>query len=305
MTTAPRDTQAGSVAALLRDRELRALTRDVMAPGATEPFGAYLFTSDEPGADLGRHVERSVFFQAFGDTPEVMAGEYASWEPTSFFICVIDHLRAVPAGMMRVIVPSARGLKTFEDIERIWGVSVETLARDTNITLDPMNTWDIATLAIDPGYRTGAVGGLVGMGLYQTIALAARGFDVRWVVAVFDMPVFKLLRLKLRMMFEGFAGLEPMPYLGSPASIPAWCDVLAAERYLAERDPDLHAIMERGVGLEAGLRRVDFEASEPFLAMVTESRLRAVVPQTPVSSRRWVAKDATTSGNRALPTGRE
>jgi len=276
-----------------------------MAPGASEPFGAYVFTSDEPGADLGRHIERSVFFETFGDTPEVLVGEYGSWEPTSFFICVVDHLRAVPAGMMRVIVPSARGLKTLNDIERIWGVPIETLVRDTNIALDPLNTWDIATLAIDQGYRTGAAGGLVGMGLYQTIALAARGFDVRWVVAILDLPVFKLLRLKLRMMFESFEGLEPLPYLGSPASIPAWCDVLAAERRLAECDPDLHAIMEHGVGLEPGLRRVDLEASEPFLAMVTESRLRAIVPQTPVSSRRWVAKDATTSGNRVLPTGRE
>lgn len=289
----------------LAERELRKLTRRVAAPNAEEPFGAYVFWHDEPGAALGRHVERAVLLEAFGDTPDVLAAEYGPYESSSFFICVIDHIRSVPAGIMRVILPFDHGLKSLNDMEPVWGVSAEELVRRTGLAMDPRNTWDIATLAVTQDYRKGAAGGLVGMGLYQTIALASRRFDVEWIVAILDMPVYKMLRWKLRMMFSGFEGIEPRPYLGSPASIPAWCDVVATERQLAENDPDLHAIMERGVGLEAGLRRVDLDGSERFLSAVTEWRLQSLAPQTPASSSFWTPSEATTSGSRVAPTGRE
>lgn len=301
----PNGTYADLDPTLLPDADLRELTRAVVPADATEPFGAYVFAWHEPGAALGRHVEMAVFFETFGDTPDVLVTEFGRYEPSSFFILVIDHLRALPAGTMRVILPSARGLKTLNDIGPVWGVPPEELARRTGIALDPLNTWDIATLATATGYRKGAAGGMVGMGLYQTIGLAARRFGVEWVVAIMDMPVYKLLRYKLRGMFEPFAGVEPLPYLGSPASIPVWCDVVATERHLAARDPVLHGVMERGVGLEAGLRRVDLDGSGGFVDLVTEARLRALAPQTSASSSRWVAKDATTLGKRVAPTGRE
>jgi hypothetical protein len=245
----------------LQDADLRRLTRQVSAPGASEPFGAYLFRFDEPGAELGRHLERDVFLEAFGNTADLLAGEYAPYERTSAFICVIDHLRARPAGVMRLLLPSPAGFKSLNDVEPVWGEPADTLAERTGLEIDPRTTWDIATFAVAPEYRGKAARGLVTMGLYQTLTLAALATGTEWFVAILDMPVFRLLRWKLRMIFASYKGVAPLPYLGSPASIPAWCNVADAERHLAAVDPDLHAIVCRGEGLEAAVRRVDLDCT--------------------------------------------
>jgi hypothetical protein len=249
----------------LPDTELRRLTRQILAPGAIEPFGAYLFRGDEPGADLGRHVEQLVFLEAFGNTPDLLADEYAPYEASSVFICIVDHLRMLPAGVMRVLLPSPRGFKSLNDIEAVWGDSAETLIKRTGLALAADRTWDIATFAVAPEYRANAARGLISMGLYQTLTMAALRCGVDWFVAILDMPVFRMIRWKLRMIFAGYQGVAPLPYLGSAASIPAWCDVNEAERRLAETDRDLHAILVEGIGLEAAVRRLDLASADDFL----------------------------------------
>ena len=251
----------------LHDVDLRLLTQRIVVPGAVEPFGAYLFRSDEPGAELGRHLERTVFLETFGNTREQLAEEYGPYEASSVFICVVDHLRHVPAGVMRVLLPSPAGFKSLNDIESVWGEAAEDLIERTGLTLDPYRTWDIATLAVAADYRAKATAGLVSMGLYQTLGLAARACGIHWFVAILDMPVFRMLRWKLRMIFAGYEGVAPLPYLGSVASIPAWCDVADAERRLAVSDPALHAILVDGIGLEPALRRVDIATFDRLIAL--------------------------------------
>jgi hypothetical protein len=250
----------------LRDAELRRLTEQIMPPGATEPFGAYLFRGDEPGAELGRHVERAVFLEAFGNTPELLTQEYGPYEASSAFICVVDQLRKLPVGVMRVLLPSAEGFKSLNDFEAVWGNPAPPLVARTGAAFDPDRTWDIATLAVAAEYRGAATRGLVSMGLYQTLTLAARRSGVDWFVAILDMPVFRMIRWKLRMIFAGYEGVGPKPYLGSAASMPAWCDVVDAERHLAATDRDLHAILVQGIGLEAALRPVDLACADRLVA---------------------------------------
>ncbi len=255
----------------LRDADLRRLAQQACVPDATEPFGAYLFQADEAGAELGRHLERRVFLEAFGNTPELLAREYGAYEEHSVFICVVDHLRRVPAGVMRVLLPSPAGFKSLNDLEEVWGESVGTLTDRTGIVLDPLKTWDVATLAVAPEYRSKAARGLVSMGLYQSLTLSARVCGTEWFVAILDMPVFRLIRWKLRMIFAGYKGLGPLPYLGSQASIPAWCDVVAAERHLAATDAELHAILVQGTGLEPALRPVDLASARRLVASSCEA----------------------------------
>jgi hypothetical protein len=241
---------------------VRRLTRSVVADVVVEPFGAYLFSRDEPGAALARGLEAHVFLDTFGDTPEELAAGFAPYDAGSVFLCVIDHRRAVPAGVMRVLLPSPAGFKSLNDIEPVWGIGAEDLCERTGLALDQRRTWDIATLAVAPEYRGGAVQGLVTMGLFQTLTLAALRCGVEWFVAILDMPAFRMVRWRLRMIFAGFEGVGPRPYLGSPASIPAWCNVPNAARHLAATDPDLYDVVVRGVGLEAGLRRVDLDSAD-------------------------------------------
>lgn len=252
------------------DERLRRLAVEVMEPDVREPLGAYLFWNDEPGAELARHVEQSVFFEEFGETPEIFAREAGPYEAASLFICVIDHLRRLPAGVMRVVVPSPAGFKSLNDIEAVWGESAETLIERTGMGLELQRTWDVATLAVLPDYRKLATKGLVAMGLYQTVTRAALASGVRWLVAIFDMPAYRLLRWKLGMVFAGYTGIGPRPYVGSSASLPAWCDLCETDVRMAERDPDMHALLFEGVGLEAALRPADLSR---FAAL--HGRLRA------------------------------
>lgn len=242
------------------DYELRALTGQVAAPGAAEPFGAYIFGTDEPGSELGRRLERDVFLESFGNTPEMLAEEYEQYEASSLFIVVIDHLRHVPAGVIRVVRPSSAGFKSLNDLEPVWGETAETMMERTNLTFTQDKMWDVATLAVPPDYRAKATQGLVAMGLYQTLTMSARASGIELLVTILDMPVFRMLRWKLHMIFAGYQGVGPKSYLGSLASMPSWCDLLYSDRHLAEVDPDLHGILYKGVGLEPALRLADISS---------------------------------------------
>src|SRR5690349_17152295 len=99
------------LAAALAAREARAST----------PYGLYLLPADDPAAELARAVERSVFFEFFGNTPDLLADEYGPFEPASRFLLVLDHEMMRPAGTCRLIEPTAAGNKTVTDLDRVWG----------------------------------------------------------------------------------------------------------------------------------------------------------------------------------------
>src|SRR5580700_11513343 len=140
-------------ATVMGDAELRRRAGALAAPGIPAPLGVYLFRATDPAAELARHVERVVFMETFGNTPELLAKEYAPYEDASIFLCVVDHLRRVPAGTMRIVLPSVVGFKTLDDAEPVWGEPVAAMAARTDIDIDLARTWDIATLAVDPAYR--------------------------------------------------------------------------------------------------------------------------------------------------------
>jgi len=246
----------------LQDVELRQLAQQVIPRGAKEPFGSYLFLGIDPGAELGRHLERTVFLEAFGNTPELLAQEYDPYEGATVFICVVDHMRRLPAGAMRVLLPSSAGFKSLNDLEPVWGEPAKKMINRTGLSLDPLRTWDVATLAVDAKYRSKATMGLVSAGLYQTLTMAAWHCGMDWFVAILDMPIFRLIRWKLQMVFAGYDGVAPLPYLGSAASIPAWCHISEGKEHLAEVDPALHDILFEGVGLEPAIRTVDLSCTE-------------------------------------------
>jgi ribosomal protein S18 acetylase RimI-like enzyme len=246
---------------VMDDAALRRLARRVTAPGATAPLGVYLMRANDPASELARHVERVVFMETFGNTPELLDKEYAPYDEASIFICVVDHLRAVPAGTMRILLPSPAGFKTLDDAAPVWGESIGAMAARTGIDIDLTRTWDIATLAVAPEYRGKATMGLVSMGLYQALALATPRCGIEWLLAILDVPVFRMIRWKLRMPMAGFTGVRAEPYLGSPASMPVWCNVGDTERRLAVSDPDLHALYFEGVGMEPAVAPLDLRGA--------------------------------------------
>jgi hypothetical protein len=251
---------------VLNDADVRRLAQQVMAPDPVEPFGVYLFRSTDPGAELGRHVERTVFLETFGNSAELLAQEYAPYEDASAFICVIDHLRRLPAGVMRVLLPSPAGFKSLNDLEPWWGEPAGVIIERTGLAMDMDKTWDIATLAVISDYRGKATMGLVSIGLYQTLTMAALRSEIDWFVAILDMPAYRMIRWKLRMIFTGYEGVPAKPYLGTPANMPVWCHVSECNQRLAVADPTLHELLVGGTGLEPAIRPLDQRLADRLVA---------------------------------------
>ena len=230
---------------------------------AVQPFGAYLFRATNPAPSLAA-TSNAPCSSKPSATPRLLAEEYGPYEASSVFICVVDQLRELPVGIMRVLLPSAEGFKSLNDLRR-YGATRRAAGRPQRRGVRPRPHVGHSHTRGGPEYRGAATHGLVSMGLYQTLTLAARRCGVDWFVAILDLPVFRMIRWKLRMIFAGYEGVGPKPYLGSAASMPAWCDVVDAERHLAATDRDLHAILVQGVGLEAALRPVDLACTDQLV----------------------------------------
>ncbi len=250
------------------DLILRQLAESLVeSSGAVQPFGLHVIPSTDPAAELGRAVEREVFGDVFGNSPALLAAEYDRYEPASVFLCVLDHRRLAPAGVMRLVVSSECGLKSLDDIERVWGRSVDDVITRTGCELDRDSCWDIATLAVSTEYRRAAAEGLSSTALYQAAVMIARARRVRWYVAVLDVRVLRLISLTMGRPFLRFDGLEAAPYLDSASSLPVFVDLDGYEARLAAEKPHLHDLLFAGHGLEASVWTPDWaEAAERALA---------------------------------------
>lgn len=237
------------------DLDLQALTEATIAAGGRSgtPFGLYVIPSADPAAELARSVEREVFFEYFGNTAEVLADEYGPYEPSSVYLCVLDHLRGRAAGAMRLILPSSAGLKTVVDLERAWEQPVPEVLQRTGLDLPPAQVWDIATIAVTPDYRGASTNGLISLAMYQGVIQLARHRDVHWVLAILDLVVLDLIQQGTGRPFSTFDGIEPMSYLDSPSSLPVWCDLRDYDQRLAITDPGMHEILFQSRGLEAAV----------------------------------------------------
>lgn len=240
--------------------ELRELAEELIGPDRpTQAFGAYVCLSGDRTAELARFVERRVFLEAFANDSDLLATEYDRYESGSVHFVVVDHGRGLPAGMMRLILPSPAGLKSLDDLGPVWGVPAAEALRRVDDEWDLARVWDLATLAVNPEYRGNAALGLVTQGLLQTVNQVALRCGVLRYVTILDVPVLRMLQWKIGRPFAAFPGLDPLPYLGSVASVPMWCDMARWDASLRSRDVVLHEIIFAGHGLEPVLTPADWD----------------------------------------------
>jgi hypothetical protein len=239
------------------DRDsLRQLTDSALATVGEPPapFGLYVFPARSPEAELARSIERTVFADFFGNSPELLDTEYGPYEETTYFLCVLDQRRRLPAGMTRLILPSKAGFKSLADIESVWGQSLEAVCARSGVSFDASLIFDVATIAVDAEYRGQATNGLVSLALYQGVVQTAVQLDLRWFVTVLDLVVLDLIQRVTFRPFQQYAGLEPISYLESPASLPVYCDVDEYRPRLRTTDESMHELLFDGSGLEAAVR---------------------------------------------------
>ncbi len=234
--------------------DLRELADDLITREGrgTPPFGTYIVPGFHPAAELGRHIERTVFLEFFGNSPELLAEEYQAYEAGSVFFLVLDHALREPAGGMRVLLPHA-GAKSLDDIERAWGEPADEVIARSCPTMRREDLWDVATLGVMADYRGSSTSGLISLALYQSLISMGVANDVKWMVAVLDLVVLDLIQSLTSRPFKAFAGLEPRNYLDSPASLPVYIDMDEWRPRIELTDPNMHSILVHGTGLEAGL----------------------------------------------------
>jgi hypothetical protein len=257
----------------LAREELRELASRVVAGvgDPSEPFGLYGFTGASAESALPRAVERDVFAEQFGNSPDLLSAEYGPYEPSTFFFCVIDHRRKLPVGSVRLLLPSRAGFKTLADIEATWGLRLDDTLRRSGLDLDPNRVWDVATIAVDREYRGTVTQSLVSGSLYQAICRGAFLADVGWVIAVLDLVVLDLIQTISHDAYQRFAGCEPLRYLDSPASLPVYCEVSSYLPRLASIDPATYELLIDGRGMEEAVRPPDWDALVEALASVTRA----------------------------------
>lgn len=257
----------------LRREDERAFTALTVGPhGRTSTtFGLYIFPSDDPGAELGRMVERSVFAESFGDSEHLLTTEYSPYEATSVFICVIDHRRMLPVGTVRLILPGPAGLKSLQDIPRDWGVPVHTALDSADIRPEPGTTWDIATLAVAAGYRNGTLS----TALFQGIGTLSALSGCEWYVSILDIAALRLVQLRTGRTFSRFPCLSPKRYLGSLASLPVWSDFTAHMAKVRERDLFLYETLFQARHLEPILSLPRWEEAVQDVERLTARRTAA------------------------------
>ena len=236
--------------------ELRELATGVVeaAGNPSEPFGVYVFGAAEPESELARHVERTVFEETFGNPRELLDEEYGPYEGSTVFYCVIDQRRRLPAGMMRIILPSEQGLKTFQVIEEVWGTPAEQIMARTDTTWDLTRAFDVTTLAVAPEYRGKSTDGLISLGLYQTLVRSGLEGAARFLVTILDMKPLDLIQTFTHNCFQEFPGIEAKSYLDSPLSIPMFLEFSEWLPRLQVEAPDTHDLLVHGIGIEAAMR---------------------------------------------------
>ena len=196
---------------------VRALMLEHPIPGEGR-FGCYLIPGASPYSDIARSVECNVFNHFFGNTAAVMHGAYGPYEKSSQFFLVVDRVAHCPAGTLRVIANSERGLKSLNDIALAPLSISERAVCDYHDISSLDQCWDIGTLAVLKDYRSQQQDHQVSTMLYGVLHRAAIQEGVHHAVTVLDRHAYTQLTQMLAIPFEPIVGSEPFDYLGSPKS---------------------------------------------------------------------------------------
>jgi hypothetical protein len=205
-----------------------------------------LVASSPAERDAARAVEARVFLQAFGNTPEVMAQEYGPYDGRSRFVAVVDDVDGAALGAVRLILPDDAGpVKTLVDVAgEPWRLPVAGTLRAAGFAGRPV--WDVASLAVDRRYRSGAAGAEVTLALCHGLYRYSRACGVEGWVTVLDDRVLRLLRA-MAIPWTAMDGAGSRSYLGSPASTPCVCDIGAIAGSIRARRPELAPALLDGV----------------------------------------------------------
>jgi hypothetical protein len=204
----------------------------------------FVFDPTGEEAAAARRCEADVFLEAYGNTPEEFEVEYGPYEDSTGFMTVLQEDGEAVAAM-RFIAPGPAGLKTLNDVGRPpWEVDGLRSARAAGV--DPLRTWDVATIAVRRGAGRG---GLCASALYHGIITAANANDIDFLVMIMDSHARELLT-SLGLHTQALPGTKTGEYLGSASSTPLWAHLNRGIEQQRHDSPDAYRLIYHGIGLD-------------------------------------------------------
>lgn len=178
-------------------------------------------SGDELYANIGRHIEGTVFKASFGNDPVEMEKEYGKYEgydsnsSTRFFLS-INRTRNLPAGVLRVICNSTNGFKTINDVnQEPFCLNTEEIKKKHNIVCWD-EVWDLGTLAVLPEHRNNS--GQCSIQMYRAIYIASLKHGIKHWISIIDDTPYRMFTEFLGIPFVPLNESGPMSYLGSEIS---------------------------------------------------------------------------------------
>ncbi|KAH6651704.1 hypothetical protein BKA67DRAFT_660495 [Truncatella angustata] len=204
----------------LSETELDALSARLLSeqpPKVRDALVLYRLEGTDELSNLGRHIERQVFLERFGNTDADMRRVYGDYEAASDFFIAMDRSICRPVGTMRNIKNSSAGLLALRDTGTYTGITVEQFKQAHNIkSLDTV--WDIGTLAIPEQYRDRDEHHIVAM-LYRGAHVRGCYEGMTHYIAMVDKLLYRTFKM-IGFAFHPMAGLKPFSYEGSDSIQP-------------------------------------------------------------------------------------
>jgi ribosomal protein S18 acetylase RimI-like enzyme len=188
-----------------------------LTSGSAGRLSAHLAGPDDDAALLSLQVTASVFFDAFGNTPELLRREYADLLPAMTHVVVLDRVAQAPVGALILQQGPAATLKTLVDLAAPpWSMPVAASLAALDLLPDDRTTADLLVMAVDGAFRNRGIAQLL---MYAGwVVSVARGVD-RW-TAILDDGLLRGLGQLTAGAVVPIGSARSAPYLGSPGSTP-------------------------------------------------------------------------------------
>ena len=185
-----------------------------LTSGSAGRLSAHLAGPDDDAALLSLQVTASVFFESFGNTPQLLRREYADLLPSMTHLVVLDKVAQAPVGALILQEGAAATLKTVVDLAAPpWSLAA---LPDLGLSPKDRNAADLLVMAVDGAFRNRGIAQLL---MYAGwVASVARGID-RW-TAILDDGLLRGLDQLTGSAVVPIGSARSAPYLGSPGSTP-------------------------------------------------------------------------------------
>jgi hypothetical protein len=214
-----------------------------------KPYGVYILDGNDERSDIGRKLERDVFYEFFKNDEYTFAEEYGPYEAASELIVIVDHRKLIPVGMARLVKYNQKGLKTFNDTthpDSPWGLTMKHI--ENTHTIAHEHVWDIATIAVKRRYKSKSSRRLIRSLLMHALYIhAVKNGALHWVALLDDMHINTFAGIGIPV--ENLGGAKSLPYLGSASTRPIIVKVADVESGVMNNSRLMHAFIIKGVPL--------------------------------------------------------